>query len=232
MPVFEIGNADAAGRIGELEVPRAGVTVETPTLLPVINPHLRTIEPAEMADMGAQILITNSYVFYGSDEYREVALDDGLHSVLDFDGPIMTDSGSFQLAEYGEIDVDTPEILRFQRDIGSDIATPVDIPTEPGASREEATTELETTQDRLETAAAFDAGEMLVTAPVQGSTDPDLRERAGREARATGLDLFPIGAVVPLLNDYRYAEVVDVVTAAKRGLGPAAPVHLFGAGHP
>jgi 7-cyano-7-deazaguanine tRNA-ribosyltransferase len=232
MPVFETSDADAAGRIGELEVPRADATVETPALLPVINPHLRTIQPAEMAEMGAQILITNSYIFYGSDEHREAALEDGLHEVLDFPGPIMTDSGSFQLAEYGEIDVDTPEILRFQREIGSDIATPVDIPTEPEAAHDQAEAELETTGDRLKRAAAFDAGEMLVTAPVQGSTYSDLRERAGREARATGLDVFPIGAVVPLLNDYRYADVVEVVVAAKRGLGPAAPVHLFGAGHP
>ena len=232
MPVFEMSDADAAGRIGELAVPRADATVETPALLPVINPHLRTIQPAEMAEMGAQILITNSYIFYGSDEYREAALEKGLHEVLDFPGPIMTDSGSFQLAEYGEIDVDTPEILRFQREIGSDIATPVDIPTEPEVARERAEAERDTTQDRLETAAAFDAGEMLVTAPVQGSTYPDLRERAGREARETGLDVFPIGAVVPLLNDYRYADVVDAVVGAKRGLGPAAPVHLFGAGHP
>jgi len=232
MPVFEISDADAAGRIGELSVPRADTTVETPALLPVINPHLRTIDPAEMADMGAQILITNSYIFYGSDEYREAALEEGLHDVLDFPGPIMTDSGSFQLAEYGEIDVDTPEILEFQREIGSDIATPVDIPTDPGTSRERAAAERETTQERLETAAAFDAGEMLVTAPVQGATFPDLRERAGSDARATGLDVFPIGGVVPLLNEYRYAEVVDAVVAAKQGLGPAAPVHLFGAGHP
>ncbi|MFB6296030.1 MAG: tRNA guanosine(15) transglycosylase TgtA [Halobacteriales archaeon] len=231
-PVFEIDHADAAGRVGELSIPRADATVETPALMPVVNPHVRTIEPGDLAELGARMLITNSYIFYGSDEYREAALEEGLHEVLDFDGPIMTDSGSFQLAEYGEIDVDTPEILRFQREIGSDIVTPVDIPTEPEAAREQAEAELEETQGRLDVAAGFDAGETLVTAPVQGSTYPDLRERAGREARATGLDVFPIGAVVPLMNDYRYAEVVETVVAAKRGLGPAAPVHLFGAGHP
>jgi len=38
--------------------------------------------------------------------------------------------------------------------------------------------------------------------------------------------------MVPLLNSYRYAEVVEAVRAAKRGLDPDAPVHLFGAGHP
>jgi len=145
----------------------------------------------------------------------------------------MTDSGSFQLSEYGEIDVTTEEILAFQREIGSDIATPVDIPTPPDVSHERAEADLETTQERLEIAEAADTGEMLVSAPVQGSTYPDLRERGGRHADGTDLDVFPVGAVVPLLNDYRYDDdMIDVVVAAKRGLGADAPVHLFGAGHP
>jgi 7-cyano-7-deazaguanine tRNA-ribosyltransferase len=84
----------------------------------------------------------------------------------------------------------------------------------------------------LADAADVDVGDMLLTAPVQGSTFPELREAAGRHAAGTDLDVFPVGAVVPLMNAYRYADVVDVVLAAKRGLGPAAPVHLFGAGHP
>ncbi|PSP56059.1 tRNA guanosine(15) transglycosylase TgtA [Halobacteriales archaeon QS_1_67_19] len=230
---FEIRDQDGLGRIGELTVPRAGVTVETPALLPVVNPHVRTIEPARLeSEFGAEILITNSYIFYGSDDYREAALDRGLHDVLGFDGAIMTDSGSFQLAEYGEIDVTTPEILRFQRDVGSDVGTPVDIPTPPDVPREQAAEELATTKERLGVAEGVDVGEMLVNGPVQGSTYPDLREDAARHADATDLDVFPIGAVVPLMNDYRYAEMVDVVAASKRGLGTDAPVHLFGAGHP
>jgi 7-cyano-7-deazaguanine tRNA-ribosyltransferase len=144
----------------------------------------------------------------------------------------MTDSGSFQLSEYGEIDVTSAEILDFQREIGSDIATPVDIPTAPDTEREAVEIELGTTQERLDAAAEFSSGKMLVSAPVQGSTYTDLRESAGEHAAETGLDVFPVGAVVPLMNDYRYGEMIDVVMAAKRGLGPAAPVHLFGAGHP
>ena len=231
--VFELSDADAAGRLGELSVPRAGVTVETPALLPVINPHIRTIEPATLeAEFDAEILITNGYIFYKSEEYRERALDEGLHDLLDFSGAIMTDSGSFQLSEYGEITVTTEEILRFQRDIGSDIGTPVDVPTPPDVSRERAESELETTQERLELAESVDVGEMLVNAPVQGSTHLDLRERAAEHAYGTTLDVFPVGAVVPLMNAYRYDDMIDVVLAAKRGLGADAPVHLFGAGHP
>ncbi|WP_458188109.1 tRNA guanosine(15) transglycosylase TgtA [Haladaptatus sp. NG-WS-4] len=230
---FEIRAQDGGGRIGELTVPRAGVTVETPALLPVVNPHVVTVEPSRLEfEFGAEILITNSYILYKSEDFREEVLDVGLHDLLDFDGAIMTDSGSFQLAEYGEISVTTEEILQFQHDIGSDIGTPVDIPTPPDVDREQAESELETTQERLELAETVDVGDMLVNAPVQGSTYTDLRERAGRHAYDTSLDVFPVGAVVPLMNEYRYGDMVDVVAAAKRGLGADAPVHLFGAGHP
>ncbi|MFD1514593.1 tRNA guanosine(15) transglycosylase TgtA [Halomarina rubra] len=230
---FEVRTFDAAGRVGELEVPRAGVTVETPALLPVVNPHIETVAPSELeSEFGAQILITNGYILLQSEDLREEALSRGLHDLYDFSGAIMTDSGSFQLAEYGDIDTDTREILQFQRDVGSDIGTPVDIPTPPDASREQAESELATTQERLELAETVDVGDMLVNAPVQGSTYTDLREQAGRHAAGTDLDVFPVGAVVPMLNSYRYADMVNVVAAAKRGLGTDAPVHLFGAGHP
>ena len=230
---FEIRDHDAAGRIGRLEVPRAGVTVETPALLPVVNPNVITIEPARLrAEFGAEMLITNSYIIHSTDRIRDRVLEEGLHEFLGFDGAIMTDSGSFQLAEYGDIDVTTAEILEFQRRIGSDVATPVDVPTPPDVDRDRAEAELATTQRALADAEAADTGEMLVNAPVQGSTYPDLREAAGRHAADTDLDVFPVGAMVPLLNAYRYADVVDAVMGAKRGLDPDCPVHLFGAGHP
>ena len=231
--IFELRDGDGAGRIGELTVPRAGVTVETPALLPVINPHLRTIEPATLeSEFGSEILITNGYILYGSDQFRDRALSEGLAELFDFSGAIMTDSGSFQLSEYGEISVTNAEILRFQRDIGSDIGTPIDIPTPPDTARERTKSELKTTQSRLEAAESVDTGEMLVNAPIQGSTHADLREEAAAHAYGTSLDVFPVGAVVPLMNGYRYAEMIEVVRAAKRGLGTDAPVHLFGAGHP
>ncbi|MFB6157542.1 MAG: tRNA guanosine(15) transglycosylase TgtA [Haloferacaceae archaeon] len=230
---FEVRRWDAAGRIGALDVPRAGVTVETPALLPVVNPNVLTVEPRRLAsEFGAEMLITNAYIIDTTDDLRERALSEGLHDLLGFPGAIMTDSGSFQLAEYGDVDVTTREIVAFQREIGSDVATPVDVPTPPDASRERAREDLDRTEAALADAEAVDTGDMLVSAPVQGATHLDLREAAARHAYGTSLDVFPVGAVVPLLNEYRYADVVEVVAAAKRGLGADAPVHLFGAGHP
>jgi 7-cyano-7-deazaguanine tRNA-ribosyltransferase len=231
--VFELQATDAAGRIGELRVPRAGRTIETPAFLPVVNPHVQTVPPARLeGEFGAEILITNGYILQKSDDLRETAVEKGLHETLDFSGAIATDSGSFQLAEYGEIDTNTPEILDFQYRIGADVGTPIDIPTPPDASYERAERDLDATQDRLAAAEAADVGDMLVNAPIQGSTFLDLRERAARHADSTALDVFPIGAVVPLMNEYRFAEMVEVIAAAKRGLSADCPTHLFGAGHP
>lgn len=230
---FEVRRYDAAGRLGELALPRSDVTVTTPALLPVVNPHLETISPARMAEeFGVEALITNGYVLYGSDEYRDRALNEGLHDLYDFPGGIMTDSGSYQLAEYGDIDVTTEEILRFQRDVGADVGTPVDIPTDPEADRDRAERELEETQRRLDTARQIQTDPMLVNAPIQGGLHPDLREVAARQAARTDLAVFPIGGVVPLLREYRFADIVSIVAAVKRGLGARGPVHLFGAGHP
>jgi len=229
---FEVDAQDALGRVAELAVPRADATVTTPALMPVVNPNRETIDPARLPAFGAEIVITNAYIIHSTDQLRDRALADGVHDLLGVDTVIVTDSGSFQLAEYGDIDVTTEEILAFQDAIGADVGTPVDVPTPPDADRERVEADLATTRDRLETAAAVDTGDMLVNAPVQGGTFPALREAAARHAAGLALDVYPVGAAVPLLNAYRYADVVDVVLAAKRGLGPGVPVHLFGAGHP
>ncbi len=226
---FEILHKDLAGRIGRLSTLHG--TVETPLLMPVINPHLPLIPPEELASMGAEMVITNSYIINQDPDLREGAIEQGLHHLLGFPGPIMTDSGAFQLSVYGDIDVLPLEILDFQFAIKSDISVPLDIPTPPDVSRERAESELNITEERLQEAAALKR-DALLAGPVQGSTYPDLRERAGRFARELGFDLYPIGGVVPLMEAYRFRDLVDVVVSAKKGLGSGVPVHLFGAGHP
>lgn len=228
-PIFEILHKDCAGRIGRLET-RHGV-IETPTIMPVVNPNIQTIKPSELRKFGAQVIITNSYIIYRKPELRERALRDGLHSLIGFDGPIMTDSGSYQLSIYGELEVNNKQIVEFQRDIGSDIGVPLDIPTPPDVSWTRAGSELEQTLAREKEALGLKK-DMLLAAPVQGSTFPELRERSARELSQLDFDVYPLGAVVPLMESYRYCDLVDVIVASKKGLSPAAPVHLFGAGHP
>ncbi|MCM2465756.1 tRNA guanosine(15) transglycosylase TgtA [Methanoculleus oceani] len=226
---FEVIHKDIAGRVGRLRV--NDKTVRTPALLPVVNPHLPLVTPREMQEMGVEALITNAYIFRRSTEYRDRAIAEGLHKVLDFDGVVMTDSGSFQLSVYGEVEVSNRDTLEFQQAIGSDIVVPLDLPTPPDAGPERAARELAVTMDRIREARQLFPDANLA-APVQGGIFTDLREEAGRAVQDLDFTFAPIGAVVPLMESYRYRELVQVVLAAKRGLSPATAVHLFGAGHP
>ncbi len=227
---FESLYSDIASRNGRLVVGKK--TIKTPALLPVINPHLQLVSPKEMQQMGVCALITNAYIFSQSKEYRDQVLSRGLHSVLDFDGVIMTDSGSFQLSVYGDVAITNIETLTFQRDIGSDIWVPLDIPTSPMADRATAASDLAITMDRLREAKEVFGADAPIAGPVQGGIYTDLREQAGSAVKDLNFSFCPVGAVVPLMESYRYKELVQVVLAAKRTLASSACVHLFGAGHP
>ncbi|MDD1704203.1 MAG: tRNA guanosine(15) transglycosylase TgtA [Methanoregula sp.] len=227
---FESLYSDIAGRCGKLTVGRK--TIKTPALLPVINPHLNLVTPKEIRGMGVEAIITNAYIFSQSKQYRERALLEGLHKVLDFDGVIMTDSGSFQLSVYGQVSVSNIETLSFQRDIQSDIWVPLDIPTSPASDRKTTERELAITMERLAEARETFGPDAPLAGPVQGGIFPDLREEAGKAVADLGFPFCPVGAVVPLMEQYRYRDLVTVVMAAKRTLPRSACVHLFGAGHP
>ncbi|MPW38204.1 tRNA guanosine(15) transglycosylase TgtA [Thermococcus sp. 101 C5] len=225
---FEIKARDAAGRIGKIEV--NGKKLETPAIMPVVNPKQLIVTPKELKEMGFDIIITNSYIIYKDEELREKALENGIHRLLGYDGIIEVDSGSFQLMRYGGVEVTNREIIEFQHKIGVDIGTFLDIPTIPDAPREKAEEDLKITLERAKEAESIKSIPMNAT--VQGSTYPDLRTYAARKLSEMNFEIHPIGAVVPLMEGYRYRDLVDVVIASKIGLRPDRPVHLFGAGHP
>ncbi|HJJ89291.1 MAG TPA: tRNA guanosine(15) transglycosylase TgtA [Methanocorpusculum sp.] len=227
---FEVIHKDIAGRVGKLKVDEK--TIRTPAFLPVVNPHMQIITPTEMKKMGVEGIITNAYIFSKSEEFRHQVLDRGLHNVLDFDGLIMTDSGSFQMSVYGSVDISNEQTISFQRDIGSNLWVPLDIPTHPDTPRKEVIAQMNITMERLQAAKDIFGKDAPIAGPVQGSTFKDLRKLAGHMVSELGFTYCPIGAVVPLMESYRYRELVDVILAAKRGLNPGACVHLFGAGHP
>jgi 7-cyano-7-deazaguanine tRNA-ribosyltransferase len=225
---FEIKARDAAGRIGKLEV--NGKKLETPAIMPVVNPKQLIVEPKDLKKMGFDIIITNSYIIYKDEELRDRALEVGIHKFLDYDGIIEVDSGSFQLMRYGGIEVTNREIIEFQHKIGVDIGTFLDIPTIPDAPREKAEEDLRITLERAKE--AEEIKQIAMNATVQGSTFLDLRTYAAEKLSEMNFEIHPIGAVVPLMESYRYKDLVDVVVASKIGLRPDRPVHLFGAGHP
>jgi 7-cyano-7-deazaguanine tRNA-ribosyltransferase len=227
---FEIKERDAAGRLCKFTTKHGAVT--TPNLLPVINPNKMVIPPKEMKKrFGTEILITNSYIIYKDAKLRQQALQKGVHKLIDFNGSIMTDSGTFQSYVYGDVKLDPLEIVRFQRDIGSDIGTILDIFGTPGQTRDEAEQGIKETILRAKKSVP-EKGEMLLACTVQGSVYPDLREHCAQQLSVLDADFFPIGGVVPLMENQRYPDLVRCILAAKRGLDPSKPVHLFGAGHP
>jgi 7-cyano-7-deazaguanine tRNA-ribosyltransferase len=227
--MFEIKYRDAMGRIGLLEA--RGRRIETPALLPVVNPRIQQITPREIADIGYEGLITNAYIIHRDENLRRRALEEGLHEMLDFDGLVMTDSGSYQLYGYGDVDVDPLEIVEFQDTIGSDIGVILDIPTPPDLERAKVEEDLSETIRRARASSAL-ARRMLLAGTVQGSLHLDLREKAAREMAKIDFDIYPIGGVVPLMENYRFTDLVKVVMACKKHLPLNKPVHLFGCGHP
>lgn len=228
--MFEVKHRDAMGRIGVLEAGKR--RVETPLLLPVVNPRPRVqpLPPREIRRMGFQGIITNSYLIYRDEELRREALKD-LHRMLGFDGLIMTDSGSYQLYSYGRVEVEHKEIVAFQDAIGSDIGVILDVPSSIKADKKQAQADLEETLRRARESASLPR-RMLLAGTVQGGVYPELREQAAAEAAKLGFDLYPIGGVVPLMENYRFPELVKVVMACKHRLPVNKPIHLFGCGHP
>lgn len=227
--MFEIKHRDAMGRIGIVEV--KGKSIETPLILPVINPKLQSISAREIERMGFQGVITNSYIIYKNEELRELAVKRGIHKMLGFGGLIMTDSGAYQLFKYGRVSVGAREIVEFQNSIGSDIGVMLDIPTPPDASYEKAEKDLNETLRRARESAEIPR-KMLLAGTLQGSTHLKLREKSAKEIGKLVFDVFAIGGVVPLMESYRFSELVRIIMHSKKFLPLDKPVHLFGCGHP
>lgn len=228
--MFEIKAKDNMGRVGVLKTKHGDV--KTPALMPVIHPRKQTID---VSKYGADIVITNAYLIYKDDELKKKALEEGLHKLINFTGPVMTDSGSFQLSVYGDIEITNKEVIEFQNLINSDIGTSLDIPTAPFVDRQKAEEDLEITIQRAREAVNYKQEQdmdMLLNSVVQGSTFLDLRRKCAKELSSLDADLYPIGAVVPLMESYHYKDLVDVVMNSMKELPDTTPRHLMGAGHP
>ncbi|MGI0151699.1 MAG: tRNA-guanine transglycosylase, partial [Thermoplasmata archaeon] len=167
MTGFELIARDGLGRIGRWPTPHG--ELKTPALLPVVHPDpdRQTISPQEIRrEFRLEGVITSAYITFRTPPLRERAEREGIHGLLGFDGPVMTDSGAFQQHAYGSVAAGPEEILGFQGRIGSDIATVLDIFVEPTAGRAAAAEGVRVTLERARSARAQRAG--LLAVPVQG----------------------------------------------------------------
>lgn len=231
--MFEVITEDLLGRIGRLRT-KGGRRVETPAFLPVINPVFQDIPASWMREnLGAEIVITNAYILYR--RMREEATRRGVHGVLGFDGAIMTDSGGYQILEYGGVEATPEEVAAFEEEIGTDIAVPLDVPTGIGDRRHaEETVErtirnLEATLEALEERGVTRA---LWVGTVQGGVHLDLLKRCAEKVREMGFDLYALGSPTPLMERYQFDKLFRMIAACRSIVEPGKPLHLFGAGHP
>jgi len=227
---FELIARDGRARIGKLHTSHG--MLETPALLPVINPNIRTIEPREMWDRyGIQGLITNSYIIWKHDDLKRHAMEKGVHDLIDYPGVVMTDSGTFQSYVYGDVEVGVEEIVEFQRSIGVDIATMLDVFSRPDMTEREVKEAVETTIERCETSLKAAQGVML-NGPIQGGIYRDLRKQSAQGMGQFDFAVHPIGGIVPIMEQHRYKDLAKIMLSTIGDLPPERPRHMFGCGHP
>ena len=228
---FEIKQREGLARIGVFTT--AHGRVQTPTIMPVLDP-LRPDQLSidEMCVMGAEMFITNAYLTYKNEITKEKAIKEGIHSLIGFNGPIMTDSGAFQLMGYGNVDITNKDVTTFEENIGVDIGVYLDIPVAMG-SYEETKNALELTLERAKEHIEARKNEQTMWAgPIQGGKYLDLITKSASAMADLPFNIHAIGSVVPLLENYDYLNVIKMVYTAKKYLPFNRPVHLFGAGHP
>jgi len=227
---FEIRNRDLLARIGRLET-KSGV-VETPILLPVVNPAIQAISPKAMREeFDCTALMTNAYIIRKRSE--EKAAEIGIHRFLDFDGVVMTDSGAYQLLIYGDVPVTNKDIVQFQECIGTDIGVILDVPTGWGVSQQYAKHTVEETLKRAKELAKIKTrNDILWTGPVQGGAYLELVAESAKRMGKLPFQIHALGSPTPVMEQYLFGTLVDMIMTAKKNLPPDRPLHLFGAGHP
>ena len=227
---FEIRERDILGRIGRLKT-KSG-TIETPLLLPVINPTIQLISPRKMQEsFDCTALITNAYII--RKHFEEDAVEKGIHGFLDFNGVIMTDSGAYQTLVYGDVEVLPEEIVQFQEEINTDIATILDVPTGWDVSKKYAQHTVDETLRRAKRLSEIKTRDDIAwVGPVQGGQYFDLVARSAREIGELPFEIHALGSPTPVMEQYLFDTLVEMTMTAKMNLPVERPLHLFGAGHP
>lgn len=228
---FEIRNRDILARIGRLRT-KSGV-FETPVLLPVINPKIQPISPQEMrAEFNCEALITNAYII--KRHFENEAIERSIHGILGFNGAVITDSGAYQILVYGkDVRITNKEIVQYQERIDTDIATILDMPTgwkvTPKYARK---TVQETLKRARELAKIKSRDDIAWVGPVQGGSYLNLVAQSAKKIGKLPFQIHALGSPTPVMEQYLFDTLVNMIMTAKMNLPVERPLHLFGAGHP
>ena len=247
---FEILARDpnTAARCGRLHT--AHGVVETPVFMPVgTQATVKCMTPDELRELQAQIILSNTYHLVIRPGTELIAKAGGLHKFMGWTGPILTDSGGYQVFSLAKLRKISKEGVEFQSHVdgatlflgpreamaaqvalGSDVAMAFDECPHWPCDREYACSSLELT---LQWAARCREQKMsdgqLLFGIVQGSVYPDLRERSARELVAMGFDGYAIGGVSV---GEPPEEMVRQVEMATPFLPQDKPRYLMGVGTP
>jgi 7-cyano-7-deazaguanine tRNA-ribosyltransferase len=229
--LFEVRYSDLAGRIGKITTPSG--TFETPAFIPVIHPVSQSVDINFFKKLGFEAVITNAYITLK--QCGDLAREKGIHKIINFDGPIMTDSGGYQVLEYGSIEPEPSYIAQFENDIKSDICVPLDKPTGYGLRYDVAeryvNETIKNSQETLNLIKSNNDRNSVWVGPVQGAEHLDLVKRSAGQLDEMGYDMLALGSPVQLLESYEFAILADMIAALKSKV-MSKPLHLFGAGHP
>ncbi|MFN7086947.1 MAG: tRNA guanosine(34) transglycosylase Tgt [Burkholderiales bacterium] len=116
---FRLIGQDGQARRGVLEL--AHGTIETPAFMPVgTYGTVKAMSPAELTEIGVQIVLGNTFHLWLRPGLEVIAAHGGLHRFMGWSGPLLTDSGGFQVFSLGELRKITEEGVRFQSPINGD----------------------------------------------------------------------------------------------------------------
>ncbi|MCG3107888.1 tRNA-guanine(15) transglycosylase [Metallosphaera sp. J1] len=225
---FEVKDEDLAGRIAVLETKHG--KLETPAFFPVINPLKQEISLEELRSIGFNNFITNSFILK-----KNGVIPNTIHEKFGDNFVIMTDSGAYQILEYGEIEQTNRDIVSYEAKIRPDIAVFLDIPTGNADDREEAKLSVETTLERgKEVIDIVDQNQDIIWVhPIQGGPFLDLVEYSAKEAsRRASYKMLALGSPTVFLEKYKYDTLMDLIYTAKSNVSRGIPFHLFGGGVP
>jgi queuine tRNA-ribosyltransferase len=247
---FELIKKDlqTSARLGKMVTPHG--TVHTPAFMPVgTQGTVKSMRPEEIQNCGAQILLSNTYHLYLRPGHETIRRMGGLHSFMNWPGPILTDSGGFQVYSLAALRKIGPDGVMFQSHIdgskhfltpqkavliqealGSDIMMCLDECTPYPATRKQTSDSLDLTVKWAGLCRKAKTNpEQALFGIVQGGAYMDLRRQAVLQTVPIGFDGYALGGVSVGEPKEMMQAITDEITPL---LPSEKPRYLMGVGTP